>query len=76
MTSALDVQGDYLQGLEPDRFTPLNITAEHALAVEHLPTHHSDPFDRLLIVQAQLESLMIVTRDERFAAYNVQIIPA
>jgi PIN domain nuclease of toxin-antitoxin system len=72
----LEVQGDYLQGLDRYRFTPLNITTEHAMAVEHLPAHHTDPFDRLLIAQAQHEDLVIVTRDERFAEYDVRIISA
>jgi PIN domain nuclease of toxin-antitoxin system len=58
------------------RFTPLNITTEHALAVEALPSHHNDPFDRMLIAQAQLERLTLVTRDRKMNAYGVPIIEA
>lgn len=43
---------DYLLELELHRFTPLDITTEHALEVEHLPAHHKDPFDRMLVAQA------------------------
>lgn len=66
--------GGYLEELRLHRFTPLAITTEHALAVENLPHHHKDPFDRLLIAQAQLEKLILVTHDPKFSAYDVTII--
>ncbi len=66
--------GSYLDELNVHRFTPLNITTEHALAVENLPQHHKDPFDRLLIAQAQIEKLTLVTRDSRIKQYAVQVI--
>ena len=69
-------KGDYLQELELHRFTPLDITTEHALAVEELPLHHKDPFDRILIVQAQVEKLTLVTRDEKIKTYAVSLIEA
>ena len=72
----LQVPGNYLEGLRRYRFRALNITSEHALAVEHLPLHHGDPFDRLLVAQAQLEKLTLVTRDERLSQYNVPIVRA
>ena len=72
----LKLKGDYQKGLQRYRFLPLAISTEHALAVEHLPQHHGDPFDRLLIAQAQLEKLTIVTRDKRFEDYGVKIIGA
>jgi len=46
----------------------------HALRVFGLPAHHRDPFDRILIAQAQIESLAILTADPAFAAYDVEII--
>lgn len=52
----------------------LAITAEHAYATRHLPMHHRDPFDRLLIAQAQAEHLPIVTGDPVFPAYDVRVI--
>ena len=72
----LDLQGDFHHGLERYRFTPLSISTEHALAVEQLPPHHADPFDRLLIAQARLEQLTLVTRDERFREYGIKLIRA
>jgi PIN domain nuclease of toxin-antitoxin system len=57
--------------IERQHFTPLPVSVEHALAVAGLPAHHADPFDRLLIVQAQLEDLTIVTADSAFARYDV-----
>lgn len=72
----LGVRGDYIQGLARYRFSPLSISTEHALAVEALPPHHRDPFDRLLIAQAQVEGLVLVTRDRRFGAYDVDFIEA
>lgn len=66
--------GDYLDELRLHRFTPLDITTEHALAVENLPFHHKDPFDRMLIAQAQVEKLTLVSHDPRMKAYAVQII--
>ena len=52
-------------------FQPLPITLEHAVAVATLPPHHGDPFDRLLVVQAQREGLTIVTGDPKIARYDV-----
>ena len=67
-------QSDYLEELRLHRLTPLSITTEHALAVENLPPHHKDPFDRMLIAQAQEEKLTLVTRDPRMKVYDVRII--
>jgi PIN domain nuclease of toxin-antitoxin system len=67
-------ESDYLEELQLHRFTPLSITTEHALAVENLPSIHKDPFDRMLIAQAQLEKLTLVTRDHRIAEYDVRVI--
>jgi PIN domain nuclease of toxin-antitoxin system len=67
-------ESDYLEELRLHRFTPLNITTEHALAVEHLPPHHKDPFDRMLIAQARAENLALVTQDPQMRLYDVRII--
>ena len=53
---------------------PLLITWTHARAVEGLPPHHADPFDRLLIAQAQCEGLTLVSRDAKFTAYGIEMI--
>jgi len=52
----------------------LPIRYEHILQLEHLPLHHSEPFDRLLIAQAITESLPILTHDKMFASYPVKPI--
>ena len=56
------------------RIVPLAIQHSHALKVAHLPRHHADPFDRMLIAQAQTESLAIMTADTQFAAYEVEVL--
>jgi PIN domain nuclease of toxin-antitoxin system len=55
-------------------FDLLPITLEHATEVEGLPHHHKDPFDRLLIAQAIVESLPIISADSAFDAYPVRRI--
>ncbi len=52
----------------------LALAAAHGLAVAQLPTHHRDPFDRLLIAQAMTEGLTLVTADPNFAAYDVPLV--
>lgn len=56
--------------------TPLAVLHSHTLRVASLPFHHADPFDRLLIAQAQLEDLAVVTSDVAFRDYDVEVIPA
>ncbi len=60
--------------IEKKNFTPLAISIDHALAVEKLPLHHQDPFDRILIAQAVYENLTIITRDRKFDVYQVKTI--
>ncbi len=52
----------------------LDVTRRHALQVENLPLLHRDPFDRLMVAQAQCEGLQLVTADQAVAAYDVQIV--
>ena len=52
----------------------LDITHIHALAVDALPNHHRDPFDRLLIAQALAEGMVLLTRDRVFEKYEVEQI--
>ena len=56
------------------RFTLLGISVAHATAVEALPHHHKDPFDRLLISQALIENIPIVSVDKAFDPYGVSRI--
>jgi PIN domain nuclease of toxin-antitoxin system len=69
----LDVPTDFGFLLPRMQFTPLAITIEHAQKVTELPRHHGDPFDRLLIAQAQAEKLSILTADPAFARYDVAL---
>jgi len=55
-------------------FTELPVLFAHAEKVRELPAHHRDPFDRLMIAQALVEGLVIVSRDRAFGAYDVPII--
>jgi PIN domain nuclease of toxin-antitoxin system len=54
-------------------FSPLPISVVHADAVPALPPHHKDPFDRLLIAQAEAEALTLVTRDPLFRRYGARV---
>ena len=53
---------------------PLPVTVDHAAAVERLPLHHRDPFDRILVAQAGIEGATLVSRDEALSAYGVPVI--
>jgi PIN domain nuclease of toxin-antitoxin system len=52
----------------------LSLQPAHALGLAGLPLHHNDPFDRMLVVQARLEGLDIVTKDPEFNTYPVRVI--
>lgn len=60
--------------LKEQRIDLLNITADHAYAVHSLPRLHGDPFDRMLVAQAMLENLTIMTHDKHISAYSVPCI--
>ena len=60
--------------LRKERFETLPISMEHALAAGRLPGPHRDPFDRMLIAQAQIEQLKMATVDAAFEEYAVQIL--
>jgi PIN domain nuclease of toxin-antitoxin system len=53
---------------------PMLVHIEHAVRVAELPTMHRDPFDRMLIAQAQIEALPIITSDRNIARYDVETI--
>jgi PIN domain nuclease of toxin-antitoxin system len=52
----------------------LEITASHALQAAALPLHHRDPFDRMLIAQAQIEEMMLVSADLMFNKYDISLL--
>jgi PIN domain nuclease of toxin-antitoxin system len=72
----LTIEGDLFREIETAGLTWMPITASHGRAAAGLPPHHRDPFDRMLIAQAQLESCSIVSRDASFAQYSVSLIAA
>jgi PIN domain nuclease of toxin-antitoxin system len=72
----LNAPDDLEQQLERHEFVPLDIDFRHARAAGALPRHHGDPFDRMLVAQAQLEGLTLVTRHARLALYGVATLAA
>ena len=60
--------------LRINAFKPLPIGMDHALHVSTLADHHRDPFDRMLIAQAQVEGIPIVTADSNIQKYQVEVI--
>jgi PIN domain nuclease of toxin-antitoxin system len=52
----------------------LPIHLSHILALHNLPNHHRDPFDRMLIAQAQVENLVLISDDPMFAKYSIEVI--
>ncbi len=63
-------------GLTEQGFTPLPLTFFHAEQAGTLPPIHGDPFDRMLVAQAQAEGLIIVTRDRHLSRYDVPTMSA
>ncbi len=61
-------------GVEDSGFEKLTITFSHAEAAAALPPHHFDPFDRMLVAQANAEGLTLVTHDRRLETYDVPIL--
>jgi len=59
-----------LETLEPAGFKNLGISGLHAVVAASLPRLHGDPFDRMLIAQAQAESALLLTRDDALTAYG------
>ncbi len=63
-------------GVRQSGFEPLPITFQHAEAAAALPPHHGDPFDRMLVAQARLEGLTLVTHDGNIPRYDVPVLVA
>lgn len=60
--------------IDDNGFEPLSITTPHIIQTVTLPQHHRDPFDRLLIAQAQCESLILLSKDNIFPKYDVDLL--
>ena len=67
---------EILAGVEPAGFDHLHITGEHTAKVVNLPHLHKDPFDRLLVAQASVEQLILLTDDDTLGGYGdfVQVV--
>ncbi|HXV61828.1 MAG TPA: type II toxin-antitoxin system VapC family toxin [Vicinamibacteria bacterium] len=73
----IDVDEEELSArLEEDAFVELSITWRHGRRAGSLPRHHDDPFDRMLIAQAQEEQLILVSYDGTFRDYDVELMPS
>jgi PIN domain nuclease of toxin-antitoxin system len=72
----LNAPEDIESVVEKAGFLPLAMSLFHGQQAGKLPLHHKDPFDRLLIAQAQAEGLVILTKDEHFPRYGVRLINA
>jgi PIN domain nuclease of toxin-antitoxin system len=70
----LQAPDDLLDAVAANEFRTLAITAAHAVAAGRLPPHHADPFDRMLIAQAQIEGFTLVSVDGRFSGYDVELL--
>jgi len=57
------------RGLVDNGYLELPVTSQHTLAVGHLPDIHKDPFDRILVAQAETEGFLLITSDEQVAQY-------
>jgi PIN domain nuclease of toxin-antitoxin system len=68
-----DVPGFVLDQLRRNRFSVLPIELRHTLRAHGLPEHHRDPFDRLLVAQAEIEAVPLLSRDPLLAAYGIEL---
>jgi PIN domain nuclease of toxin-antitoxin system len=70
----LDIPEPFDEAVQAGGFSKLVVEFSHAAAVADLPLHHRDPFDRMLVAQATVEGLTLVTHDPRFRPYRVPVL--
>jgi len=70
----LVLPGPFAAGVDASGFQRLPVEFEHAAEAAALPPHHQDPFDRMLVAQARLAGLTLVTHDRALASYDVPIL--
>lgn len=73
-TGKLTAAADFHKLMERKGVQGLAVTDAHAAVVADLPMHHRDPFDRLLVAQARLEGMTILSKDENLRAYDVPVV--
>ena len=66
--------GEFLRDLESEEIVPLGVFPEHLLALENLALHHKDPFDHLILAQAQCSQAVIITSDREMMNYGIPCI--
>lgn len=70
----LELTVDFAEGVKESGFERLPIGFQHAAETRNLPDHHRDPFDRMLIAQARVERLVVVTHDPLFEPYGLDLV--
>ena len=75
-TGKLTGPADLAERVRDIGFRELPVTYAHAIAAGGLPPHHRDPFDRMLVAQAAVEGMTLVSRDESIARYDIDILQA
>jgi len=66
--------GPFAEAVEASGFGQLPVTFRHAAGAGTLPPHHRDPFDRMLVAQAQIEDFTLVTHDDVFERYGIALL--
>ncbi len=69
----VDVSAFIVDQVRRNRFRVLAVELPHALRVHALPDHHRDPFDRLLVAQAVVEAVPLLSRDQQLAPYEIEL---
>jgi PIN domain nuclease of toxin-antitoxin system len=72
LTLSISLEAVVEEGATNNGIALVDVRREHAAAVEHLPFHHRDPFDRLLVCQAMVERMQIVSADASLDAYPIR----
>jgi PIN domain nuclease of toxin-antitoxin system len=72
----LDAPDDMLSTIDESEISTISVTGTDAIAAARLPMHHRDPFDRIVVAQAQRLDAVVVTRDRAFGAYDVKVLTA
>jgi PIN domain nuclease of toxin-antitoxin system len=70
----LEIEPNFYRVIKNQGFVSLSISSDHAYAVGGLPMHHRDPFDRMIIAQAMIEGLRVVTHDSIFEKYDISVL--
>ena len=71
----LHVESDLVEAADAAGFELVPVLARHAVEAAWLPLHHGDPFDRMLVAQARVEGMTLVSNDAMIAMYQVAVLP-